>query len=351
MENYEYSNEGKVNEVATQGIKNKAVIASGAVVMILLLIGSFFAGTKYRSAPQNIQHQVSSETHETLQNEYEETAPRDRTISTANELTSTKNLFDTFFVLNVNDGVISSENITISWQVSDEVISQFPADETYIVFELFDKNTGRKAANIGDGFLFSKNTYTDTITDLVRDNRIVSGAEYTVRASLRVQPSDFQCNSHVQGECAPIYSSSDTALIDNAKRLSFESEPFTFSDMLWQDINEPSSVSISGPLEISAGGKATWTGTVSNDGSNPVDVNCRVSRWQTGPDRFGNDFSYSDWNEKIFDGSASNGDSFTLEWTATKTSEGDAYFEISCTPWEENSSFAGNSGSLKFEVI
>lgn len=130
----------------------------------------------------------------------------------------------------------SEDNYVMYWTISDDVIDTFAASETaYITFNLVPegegidyKNRNGVSQSIGDGFTLEKNEYSFD-PRYYDDNfswGLVWGTPYQVVAQVTYQPSVFDCDPSVKGECAPIFSGEDNRLVNEAKEYLFASESF-----------------------------------------------------------------------------------------------------------------------------
>lgn len=363
MENYNFEPESDVKDVVTPSSnthKTAGAIVGVMVVSLLPLIGFYF-GMQYGVQTQK-QADADDSYIEPVVDEVsvDEELPNEEEIaSETNDVQPRRlNILKNLTAPDLDDGVINNEEFEFSWIVTDDVLTSFPAEYTFVVFSLYDTEGNRLAA-VGDGFLLTGRTaYKDNVARFIRDGLVDVNDSYTLKATLAVQPIEFECDPLVKGECSPVYNEEDNRLRELSVNYSNESVPFIFDSSLWENINEEASVSIEGPTEVVVGEENVWTATVQNDGDDLVDVDCSVSLRQmgmndvqVGPDDEPTPYVYSSWSEDVYSSSLRVGDVANIAWTATETTEGDAYYVIGCTPWEENGSLSGDSASIEIEAI
>jgi len=130
----------------------------------------------------------------------------------------------------LNVAVASVDEYVLLWSVTEDVRERYDTQPNmYISFYLVpagseieyrDEKGIRKS--IGDGFLFDTSSYAFSLKP---EWNIEPGQEYEVIAELSYQPRDFTCDPQYKKDCAPVYSPSDTSLMEEVKRYTYRSEP------------------------------------------------------------------------------------------------------------------------------
>lgn len=123
--------------------------------------------------------------------------------------------------------VKAETSVLVSWQLNDPAIKKsFPSKGTYISLDVVTAD-GVVVGSIGDGFTLDKSSWQWSVS---KDRySFVDGGKYKIRATLSYQTTEFTCDPVLSKgkDCSPVYSKSDKALMDKAKKYSSESAVFT----------------------------------------------------------------------------------------------------------------------------
>jgi hypothetical protein len=128
--------------------------------------------------------------------------------------------------------VLATQVVPIQWQYIDPTILQtFPNQNTYVQFAIVSsagQSVGPTGVVAGVPLSSTSASWNMQANLNQRFYTLVSGAQYKLQATLQYQPTSWiMCDPAVKGECSPIYSSADQALIANARQYKSESGLFT----------------------------------------------------------------------------------------------------------------------------
>lgn len=160
------------------------------------------------------------------------------------------------------ENVSGKDRVKLEWQLTDPTLLQiFQNENTFIHFNIIDINgTSVGKIAIGGGPRISeREAIWDLVGNLNQEFYTLNkeGGQYKLRASLSYEPKGISCNPEVKGECDPIYSTQDQALMEKAKNYESESGWFTI-DM--DQYIRPTALFDSSSLKLSSS-NATIRGT------------------------------------------------------------------------------------------
>ena len=144
---------------------------------------------------------------------------------------SSQPAFLAFIDPGIGKTVDPNNGLVINWSYKDRsILNQLPPAETFISLEQVTES-GEDVFSIGGRNIASTSYGWDIKADLNQNLghglTMTAPYKYRVQATVAYTPKDFTCDPKVKGECDPVYSAADQALVDKAATLKALSPVFT----------------------------------------------------------------------------------------------------------------------------